>query len=332
MRMPRIPARGSLARGILALMLFVSARGWGAEAASFRFAAGSAPYGDWTANATAWGDGYPAVSGVFAADESLVFPPAEGGGYRQKIGTNTLDPGTTSNDNPAFTGVYPTSLRLNALIADTGVVALTYTLAFATELVDILVCDVDEDDSVVVSATDAAGVPIPASSFARVSEGDLSLTINAGGRPPLELATPPAWNPGTGALVAQVAWNENRSFTVLRPLPGVAVKTVTLTFDGARADSDGPAGAGLGSHIYAGLWPTPRRFEIREAVRQPGGSLLLRWTSLPGLGYRVERSLTVGGWGPVVDVTGASSPATTTDHTVVPDPAAPRQFYRVIRP
>jgi len=106
---------------VAALPLLAAAHGWGAEAASFRFAAGSAPYGDWTAGATVWGDGYPSVSGFFATDESLVFPPGQGGGYRQKIGTNTLDPGTTSNDNPAFMGVYPTSLRLNALIADTGV-------------------------------------------------------------------------------------------------------------------------------------------------------------------------------------------------------------------
>ncbi len=323
-----------LAVSILALGLHDSV---GADAECLRIAAGNAPYGDWSTSNVVWGDGYPTVNAVFSADESLVFDVEHGGGYRQKIGTNSLVSSTPAvpnaqNDNPSFIETYPNTLRLNALIADTGTIIMTYTLSFPTELVDIIIADVDEGDSVVVSATDAAGNAVAPASLQMVGEGDLSLTINAGGRPPLELATPPSWNAGTGTLAAQVTWNENRSFTILRPLPGVALKTITLTFTGNRADSDGPTGSGLGSHIYAALWATPRILEVLQFSVANPTQFLLRWTSLPGLSYRVQTNTELSEpWTQETTVAGAAAPAVATE-LLIPIPAVGPEFYRVVRP
>lgn len=293
--------------GLFSAWLLAGTVVWAAPAGSlFVNANPGTAYGNRTFTSVVWGDGYPVVSLQFNTDTGVVFAAALGGGPAQRIANNGLTPGTLNNDHPDFISVYTNTLRLNALIADTGTVTAVYSFSFPMTLVDIILCDLDDDDRAVISATGAGGAIIAPSNFALVAEGDLSLTNNAGGRPPLELATPPTWNPATGELVAQVAWNENRSYTILRIPEGVAVETVTIAFTGAHADGDGPAGSGLGSHVYANLWATPRPEHIAAAATNP-----LTWhiPTLPGLPHALETSADLATWTTLNTVTGPAAPA-----------------------
>ena len=274
-----LPAGGPNARAADAGCLFLNAN--------------ATLYGDRGFTNVVWGDGYPAVSAQFVTDTNIVFAAGDGGGPKQRMANNGLTPWTTESDNPAFLASYTNVLRLNAMIADTGTVTLTYTLAAPMTLVDLLVTDVDQDDRVQVALTAPGGAVLSPTNLQFIGEGDLSLTVNAGGRPPLELATPPAWTSVNGTLTSRVTWNENRSYTILRVPEGLAVETLTLSFTGARADTDGPAGAGLGSHVYVTLWATPRRPAISEMVADAGG-IALRLPTLPALPYRVLAGAGIG--------------------------------------
>lgn len=255
-----------------------------------------------------WGDGYPAVSAQFVTDPAIVFAPEHGSGPKQRMANNGLTPGAAENDNPAFVGIYTNVLRLNALIADTGTVALTYTLATPMTLFDLLVTDVDQDDRVLISMTAPGGAPLSPTQLQFAGEGDLSLTLNAGGRPPAELATPPAWTADQGTVTARVTWNENRSYTILRIPEGVAVETITVTFAGSRADSDGPSGSALGAHVYVALWATPRRVGVAGLDVDASG-VHLRVPTLPALAYHVFSGPAVGQWVETNVLVGLSTPA-----------------------
>ncbi len=263
-------------------------------------------YGNRTFTSVVWGDGYPLASLQFITVTGVVFAAAHGGGPAQRIANNGLAPGTLNNDHPAFINVYTNTLRLNALIADTGTVSAIYSFSFPMTLVDVILCDIDDDDRAVISATGPGGTLLAPTNFVLVTQGDLSLTNNANGRPPLELATPPSWNPTTGELVAQVTWNENRSYTILRIPEGVAVETITIAFTGAHADGDGPSGAGLGSHIYVNVWATPRPDRIDVAT---SGPLTWQIPTLPGLPYALETSTDMDAWSILNTVTGPAAPA-----------------------
>ena len=269
-----------------------------------------AAYGDRSITNVTWGDAYPTVSVTFVTQPDIVFAPADGGGSKQQFGNNRLTPGTTALDEPAFISVYTNDLRLNALIADTGTVVLTYTFSTPMMLVDVIVADVDQGDSVQVSATAPGGAPLAPGVFQKMGEGDLSLTINAGGRPPLELATPPIWNEITGVLTAAVSWNENRSFTILRNPEGVAVESVTLSFKGASTDTDGPLGSGLGGHVYAALWASPRSHQI-TSFGPTSGNLALAVPTLPGYADLILESDDLSTWTEVSTFSGAGVPTGT---------------------
>ena len=103
---------------------------------------GGSVYGDWSRQDLRWGQGYPAVNVRFDSDESV------GGGQRQSMWDNEFARGSTMNDQPGFITNYTSNLRVNALVANTGQVTLTYDLAFATRLVDLLILDVDDEDHV----------------------------------------------------------------------------------------------------------------------------------------------------------------------------------------
>jgi len=282
-------------------------------------------YGNRAFTNVVWGGGYPLASLQFNTDTSVVFAAVHGGGPAQRIANNTIDPGTLNNDNPAFTGVYTNRLRLNALIADTGTVTATYTFSSPMTLIDFILCDFDDDDRAVISATGPGDAPIAPSNFIFLAEGDLSLTNNAGGRPALEPATPPAWNSTTGVLVAQVPWNENRSYTILRAPEGLAIKTFTIAFTGARADSDGPTNSGLGSHIYVNLWASPRP----ERIEATTTSWIWRLPTLPGLAHTVETSTDLTTWTVVHTLTGAAAPVAHATWTNAG--TAPLEFLRFRR-
>jgi len=284
-------------------------------------------YGDRSFTNITWGDGYPTVSVTFVTDPSIVFTNA--GEPKQRFANNGLTPGSLDNDNPDFISVYTNNLRLNATIADTGTVITTYTFSSPMTLVDLLVCDVDDLDVVQITPYGPGGDPLPPSIFEVVEQGDLSLTNNAGGRPPLELATPPIWNETSGVLTSVVSWNENRTYTILRVPEGIAVKSIKLEFTGHRRDTDGPGGAGLGSHIYIALWATPRALRLQAASLQSGLPAIYVPT-LPGLFYEISSSSNLVTWSFAGTQVGPAAP---TGHVAWVDSSWPNvvqgpRFYR----
>jgi hypothetical protein len=290
-----MPSFRRLLAGLGVMLLAAAPSARAADAGCLFLSASGSLYGNRGFTNVTWGDGYPAVSAQFVTDPAIVFAPEHGSGPKQRMANNGLTPGTAENDNPAFVGTYTNVLRLNALIADTGTVALTYTFAAPMTLVDLLVTDVDQDDRVLISMTAPGGAPLSPTQLQFAGEGDLSLTLNAGGRPPAELATPPAWTADQGTVTARVTWNENRSYTILRVPEGVVVETITVTFMGSRADSDGPSGSALGAHVYVALWATPRVPAVAD-VRTADGVVQLRVPTLPGLAYHVLSGDGVGEW------------------------------------
>lgn len=264
-------------------------------------------YGNRSFTNIIWGDGYPLVSVSFTTDPAIVFSAEHGGGQKQRFANNGLTPNTLNNDNPDFISVYTNILRLNATIADTGTVTTTYTFSFPMTLIDLIVTDVDDRDVVQITPRGPGGVVLPPSVFELIADGDLSLTNNAGGRPPLELASPPLWNEVSGVLTAAVGWNENRSYTILRVPEGVLVESLTLAFTGHRADQDGPDGPGLGAHVYAALWATPRASIIQSADLQLS-SPTLTIPTLPGLSYGIAKSSDLITWDHHDVISGPSAP------------------------
>jgi len=270
--------------------------------------AGGQVYQDWSIQNVRWGQGYPAVSIRFDKDDALA---------AQLIWDNEIIRGSELNDLPEFITKYTRNLRLNALVADFGQVKITYDLEFATHLLDLMLFDVDEEDHVLVECRRLDGTPIAPSQLQRIMEGDLSRSVNAPGRPPSETATPPVWDPIAGTLSGAVTWNENRSFTILRP--SVPLASVTLTFTGKRT----------GAHVYVGLWAVPRTLEVTEIRRSATGESHLRWTSLPGVAYRVMRSDNLVNWVQAWSGHGAASSELTTTATINSPEGASPQFFKV---
>lgn len=266
-------------------------------------------YQDWSVLNVRWGTGYPSVDVLFDRDEAI-------GG--QLIWDNEIVRGSNLNDQPEFIGNYTSNLRVNALVADFGEVRITYDLEFPTQLLDLMVLDVDDEDHVRVECRAFDGTLIEPRQLQRIMEGDLSRFSNAPGRPASEVATPPVWNPVAGTLTAAVTWNENRSFTVLRPT--VPVGSITLRFAGKRT----------GAHVYAGLWATPRALELTE-IRRTATETYLRWTSLPGVAYRVMRSSNLVDWAEAWGGNGAAPPELTTEAVITSPETASANFFRIQR-
>lgn len=323
--------RVAVCSAVLSLMLAVSGAAAPAGCLYVNANPGSV-YGDRTINSIVWGDGYPTVNVFFQTDTNIVYPPEHGGGQKQRFANNGLAPGSLNNDNPAFISIYTNTLRLNAMIADTGTVSTLYTFSEPMTLIDVIVCDLDSRDVVTVTAFDSNNVAMPASIFEVMGEGDLSLTNNAGGRPPLELATPPVWDAVSGVLTASVPWNENRTFTILRVPEGTSVGAIKLEFHGFETDTDGPGGSRLGSHIYAALWASPRSDAI-ATLDSTNGAPVLTLPTLPGLLYEISSSSDLDVWNPLAVLTGQASPVTHAVWTHVGggDPAEGIEFYRYRR-
>jgi Calx-beta domain-containing protein len=282
-------------------------------------AVGGSVVGDWSRQDLRWGQGYPAADVRFDSDESV------GGGQRQSMWDNEFARGSTMNDQPGFITNYTSNLRVNALVANTGRVTLTYDLAFGTQLVDLMILDVDDEDHVRIECRGLDGNPLDPGLLQILMQGDLSRFVNAPPRPASEAASPPVWDPVAGTLTASVVWNENRSFTILRP--SVPLSSVTLTFTGKRAAPPGD----WGSHIYAALWATSRAFQFTETRRNATGESELRWTSLPGVPYRILRSSNLVDWVQAWAGEGAALPELTTQAVVPNSEAASAQFFKIRR-
>jgi hypothetical protein len=262
---------------------------------------------DWTGLSLPWGYGYPAVNVRFDLDQAI---------SGQMIADNEIVRGSNLNDQPEFTSAYTRNLRVNFLVADFGQAKLTYDLAFPTQFLDLMVLDVEEGDHVRIECRKPDGTALDPKLLRLIMQGDLSRNYNVPGRPLSEAATPPVWDPAAGTLSAAVAWNENRSFTVLRP--SVPVASITLTFTGNRT----------GAHIYAGLYATPPALAITE-TRHIGAESHLRWSSLPGISYRVMQSSNLVDWLVGWTGSGAASPEVTTQ-AIIPNTERPSsQFFKV---
>ena len=266
-------------------------------------------YRDWERPNLQWGYGYPTVNVRFDLDEGI-------GRQRQIIADNEIVRGSNMNDQPDFISNYSGNLRVNFLAADFGQAKIIYDFAFPTQLFDLMVLDVEEDDHIRIECRKPDGTPIDPRLLQLVMQGDLSRNYNAPDRPPSEAATPPVWDPVAGTLSAAVTWNENRSYTVLRP--SVPVASITLTFAGNRT----------GAHIYAGLWARPPALALIEN-RHVQGESHLRWTSLPGISYRVMQSSNLIDWVQGWTGMGTAAPELTTQAIIPSLEQRSSQFFKV---
>jgi hypothetical protein len=282
---------------------------------------------NWSFEGLRWRQGFPRVNVTFETDESIRFPDSQGGGQRQLIANVDLSPGTQAHDNPEFTDVYPTTLPTLALIADSGTVELSYHLEYETALVDLIIADVDENDLVEITGYGHGAEAASRVEWTVVTEGDLSRFINASGRPAAEPASPPLWDPTTGQLRSAVTWNENRSFSVLRPAS--PVDTIKVRFTGAIANVWGPSS--WGAHVYVALWATAHPFRIVEVRPTPDDTTLVRWLSLPGVPYRLFQSLDLVEWTEAAAVVGLPAPALITEALLPSSMSKDAVFFRLKR-
>jgi hypothetical protein len=297
------------------------------EPGSLRVPLGGDRAMNWSIEGLPWRQGFPRVNVTFETDESIRFPDSQGGGQRQLIANVDLSPGTPAHDNPDFTDVYPTTLPTLALIADSGTVELTYHLEYETALVDLIIADVDENDLVEITGYGPGAESASRVEWTVVAEGDLSRFINASGRPAAEPASPPLWDPTTGQLRSAVTWNENRSFTVLRPAS--PVNMITVRFTGAIANLWGPGY--WGAHVYVALWATAHPLRIVEVRPTPDDMTLVRWLSLPGVPYRLFQSSDLIEWTEVGAVTGLAAPGLTTESILPSNMSEHAAFFRIER-
>lgn len=312
---------------VLVIILFFAWPAHAAEAGNLAVDSqtrGNDTYGDWSFQNLEWGPGYPTVNVTVETDESLL---NLNGTQRQGLIDNLLAVGSRENDNPVFTSVYDSPLHFGWIVADIGTISITYELSFATRLVDIMLFDVDEGDVARIEIRGADGQIVPPWELELIMEGDLSRYYNNPNRPPLEAATPPAWDDETGTLTARVSWNENRSFTILRP--NVPIRQITVVHTGIRAWTDRSVVPNIGSHILTALWAPPRQFKISEFRRKNSDGFQLTWPSLPGRTYEILSSSDLRTWALLATVQGAEPPAVESSSIVPITAESLGQFYKL---
>ena len=228
-----------------------------------RYGDHDASYGSHTLDAAdvTWVGGPATVTVNFDSDGSLT---ADGENTQaQRTARNGLrytSPSAASNpqsfDNLDVINVYGDQLPLLQQLSGSGVSTLSYAFdAPVAQPLDLFITDVDDEDTVALTALDAAGLNVDVSTWAVVGEGDLSVFKNTGTDFSTTVAPLAVINRGTANLLTLTAadsTNYNRSYTILRTTQGEALSEIRLTFDGDRntPSRDLP---GSGSHIYVAL-------------------------------------------------------------------------------
>ncbi|MGB1254727.1 MAG: GEVED domain-containing protein, partial [Thiolinea sp.] len=124
-----------------------------------------------------------------------------------------------------------------------GTATVTYDFAQPTGNVDLLLLDLDYEDTVTLTAVDGQGNPVTDFSGWRYRSGDMSVWQN----PDPEDAAPPAWDSATATLSSTDSGNDHRSFGLLTP--DTLVRQIVVTFNVPNAS---------GRHIYTVLNSTLR--------------------------------------------------------------------------
>ncbi|MEM7384817.1 MAG: Calx-beta domain-containing protein, partial [Verrucomicrobiota bacterium] len=126
-----------------------------------------------------------------------------------------------------------------------GTITVIYSFDQPTGNFDLLLLDVDEDESLTITARDETGATIPDFHRWRSVTGDMSVWDGADA--PND-ARAPLWNPATGVLIGQDsdAGNDHRTFISLTP--DKLVTEIVISFGPTTTD---------GKHIYTTLYGTP---------------------------------------------------------------------------
>ena len=117
---------------------------------------------------------------------------------------------------------------------------VTYNFSQPTGNIDLLLLDVDEEDTLSITAKDSSGNTITDFTGWRYRSGDLSIWQN-----PDPLAAPPSWNASTQTITSTDTNNDHRSFALLTP--DTLVTQIIVSFS---------VPAVTGRHIYTTLHST----------------------------------------------------------------------------
>lgn len=108
-------------------------------------------------------------------------------------------------------------------------------------------------------------------------------------------------------------------YTLTLNLPGYQPITRTFAVNGATV-------------AQQPLSVAEKPFIITNVVRNvPAGTLLITWNSVPGRTYRVEKSDTLTGWGPVASGIVAAASGSNTHQWTIPGNQGPKAFLRVVQ-
>ncbi len=246
-----------------------------------------ASFGDHTIEATTWSGGPTGVVIVFEGDGTL---HEDGIGASQRTARNTLvytpprGPDHPQNyDALAPRSLYGDRIPLLQQLSANGTSRLRYLFDEPVDVaLDLFVTDVDQSDSVVFRAFDAAGTALDMTRFTLASEGDLSSYKDTGTTFSEVVAPIPTTLFASDAitLAAVDDTNYNRSYGVLRSPANAAIGTLEITFSGTR-NSPNRASGGNASHVYVAL---------ATAAPEPSAATLLAVGSLVH-GFRARRAM-----------------------------------------
>ncbi|HPQ95368.1 MAG TPA: GEVED domain-containing protein, partial [Thiolinea sp.] len=123
--------------------------------------------------------------------------------------------------------------------ASGSVTRVTYDFDQPTGNVDLLLLDIDAEDSVTISALDGAGNPVSRFTGWRYRAGDMSVWQSPD-------AAPPSWNPASATVSSTDTGDNHRSFALLTP--DTLVTRIVIRF----------ASPAAGRNVYATLHSTER--------------------------------------------------------------------------
>lgn len=156
-------------------------------------------------------------------------------GGEHNANTGVIDPGGAKQQSWLDENLPSSGAAIFTMPNSGGTATVTYNFNQPTGNVDLLILDVDSQDTVTITAKDGNGTTITDFSGWRYRSGDMSVWAN-----PNPVAAAPVWDATTATLTSPINLNDNRSFGLLTP--DTLVTQIVVTFK---------APAVSGQHVYS---------------------------------------------------------------------------------